>query len=97
MLRKCPHHEIPRWLQVNQFYDELNMPSRVIVYVPIRGSFFKKKKNDIEAYELLEVMAGNNTLWPSEGLQLAKRVARIDDLDVFTNFSTQVSLLTKQL
>ena len=95
LLRKCPYYDVPRWSQVNQFFDGLKMPSRVILDAPVGGSF--SKKSDIEASELLEDMASNSTLWPSEGLQPTKRVARILDLDVFTNLATQVSILTTQL
>ena len=48
LLRKCPHHEILRWLQVNQFYNGLNMSSQVILNASTRVSFLKK--SDIEAY-----------------------------------------------
>ena len=61
----------------------------------LEGSF--SKKNDIEAYELLEDMARNGTLWPSERLQPTKRVASVHNLDVFNNLAAQVSILTKQL
>ena len=53
------------------------------------------KNNDMKAYEILEDKISNSTLWPSERLQLTKKVARIYDLDVFTNMEAQVSLLTK--
>ena len=95
LLRKCPHHEIPRWLQVNQFYNGLNSMSRAILDASARGLFLKK--NEMEAYEILEDTTNNNTLWQSERLQPIKKVARIHDLDVFTNLAAQVSLLMKQL
>ena len=47
----------------------------------LKGHF--RIKNGIEAYELLEDMASNNTLWPSKRLQPAKKVACVHDLDVF--------------
>ena len=71
------------------------MSSRVILDALTGGSF--SKKNDIDAYELLEDMASNNTLRPSETLQPIKRLVGIHDLDVFNNPEAQVSLLTKQL
>ena len=66
---------------MNQFYNGLNNMSRVILDASVGGSF--SKKIAIEAYELLEDMASNNTLWPSERFQPAKRVACVHDLDVF--------------
>ena len=86
---------MPRWLQVNQFYNGLNKTSRVILNASVGGSF--SKKNYIDAYELLEDMVSNNILWLSERLQQAKRVAEVHYLDVFTNLATHVSLLTMQL
>ena len=64
LLRKCPHHEILRWLQVNQFYNRLNSMPRVILEASLGRPFFKK--NDIEAYEILEDKTSNSTLWLSE-------------------------------
>ena len=58
LLRKCPHHEILRWLQVNRFYNGFNNISRFILDSSVGGSF--SKKNDIEAYELLEVITRNS-------------------------------------
>ena len=58
LFRKCPNHERLRWLQVNQFYNGLNISSQVIVETSAEISF--SKKSDIEAYEILEDMASNN-------------------------------------
>ena len=71
------------------------MSSQVILDALEGGSF--SKKNDIDAFELLEDMTSNNTLGPSERLQPAKREVGVHDLDVFTNLAAQVSLFTKKL
>ena len=55
-----------------------------------------KKKED-EAYELLEDMATNNYLWPSERLTPLKKVAAIYKVDGLTKLTTQVALLTQQM
>ena len=44
LLRKYPHHEIPRWLQVNRFYNGLDNMSQVILDASSRGAIKKKKK-----------------------------------------------------
>ena len=69
--------------------------SRVILDALTRRSF--SKKNDMEAYEILEDTTSNSMLWLSERFQPIMKVVEIHDLDVFTNLEAQVSLLTKEL
>ena len=58
ILRRCPHHAIPEWLQIQIFYNGLNMVTRSMVDAATRGTFNNKSPD--EAYELLEVMANNH-------------------------------------
>ena len=94
-LRKCPHHGIPRWMQVHSFYDGLNNTSWTLLYTSVGGALMKKNEN--EAYKLLEGMITNNYLWPSERLSPPKKVAGIHGMDVLTNLAAQVALLTQQM
>ena len=55
------------------------------------------KENENEAYEILEDMASNNYLWPSERLPLPNKVVRINEVDVISKLSAQLTLLTQQL
>ena len=53
-------------------------------------------KNKVEAYQILENIALNDCQWPVERAA-PKKLAGVFDLDMFTNLSTQVSTLSKQL
>ena len=35
LLRRCPHHELPSWLQIQKFYNGLKNENRVMVDVTI--------------------------------------------------------------
>ena len=53
-------------------------------------------KNEVEAYQILENIALNNSQWPVERVA-PKKQGGVYDLDVFTNLAAQVSTLSKQL
>ena len=61
MLRKCPHHELPGWLQIQTFYNRLRLEHRAMVDVTVRESLMKKTPED--AYGLLDDMALNAFSW----------------------------------
>ncbi|XP_021831329.1 uncharacterized protein LOC110771347 [Prunus avium] len=63
LLRKCPHHELPTWIQVQTFYNGLSQTSRTLVDAAAGGALMAKTAT--EAFELLETMASNNYQWPS--------------------------------
>ena len=60
LLRKCPHHELPGWLQIQTFYNGLSIENRVIVYATAGGSLMRTPKY---AYGLLDDMALNAFRW----------------------------------
>ena len=53
-------------------------------------------KNEVETYEILENIALNDYQWPVERVA-PKKPTGVFDLDMFTNLSAQVSILSKQL
>ena len=57
LLRRCPHHRLPLWLQVQNFYTGLVATTRTLIDAASRGAFMSKTQD--EAYELLEEMAMN--------------------------------------
>ena len=57
LLRKCPHHELPGWLQIQTFYNGLRLEHRAMVDATARGSLMRRISED--AYGLLEDMALN--------------------------------------
>ncbi|KAL5549840.1 hypothetical protein UlMin_000016 [Ulmus minor] len=60
LLRKCPHHGLPLWMQVQTFYNGLLSNTQTMVDAASGGAFFNKTPED--GYELIEVMASNNFL-----------------------------------
>ncbi|XP_020423025.1 uncharacterized protein LOC109950012 [Prunus persica] len=63
LLRKCPHHELPTWIQVQTFYNGLSQTSRTLVDAAAGEALMAKTAT--EAFELLETMPSNNYQWPS--------------------------------
>ncbi|KAL5560543.1 hypothetical protein UlMin_036754 [Ulmus minor] len=80
MLRKCPHHGIPIWLQVSTFYNGLVSNYRAMIDAASGGCLMGKTPE--EAHELLEVMAENNNQWHSERV-IAKRPAQANYVSNF--------------
>ena len=64
LLRRCPHHELLVWLQVQIFYNGLNLMNRSMVDAAAGGSLMSKTQE--AAYDLLEELASNNYQWASE-------------------------------
>ena len=55
------------------------------------------KKNENEAYELLEDMAANLYMWSNERSTTPKKVIRIKKMDIIARLTIQVALLTQQM
>ena len=58
LLRRCPHHKLPTWLQVLTFYNGLNHVTRQMIDVVAKGALNRKTLKAIQ--ELFEEMALNN-------------------------------------
>ena len=78
-------------MQIHNSYYGLNAHIRTPIDASMGGALMKKTIN--EAYELLEDMATNSYQWPKERLA-SKKVARVVDIDLFSNLETQVSYST---
>ncbi|KAG9453456.1 hypothetical protein H6P81_006360 [Aristolochia fimbriata] len=57
LLRKCPNHGIPRWMQMEIFYHGITVSTRSLIDVAAGGTMNKKTPNEV--YELIEEMASN--------------------------------------
>jgi hypothetical protein len=58
LLRKCPHHDVPKWQVVQFFYDELTEPHRQMVDSSYGGTFMLNSEN--EAWTLFENLGENS-------------------------------------
>jgi len=57
LLRKCPHHAVPKWQVVQCFYDGLTEPHRQMVDAFCGGTFMMKNEN--EAWILFDNLSEN--------------------------------------
>ncbi|KAL5545044.1 hypothetical protein UlMin_008828 [Ulmus minor] len=94
LIRGCPQHGLPDWLQVQMFYNGLNGQTRTIVDVAIGGTLMSKIAEG--ATSLLEEMASNNYQWPTER-STATKVDGIHELEPLAALSAQVAYLSHQI
>ena len=94
LLRRCPHHGIPKWMQVHNFYNGMTGPTRNTVNACAGGCLMNKTED--EAYAMLEELANEECQWSNprrvEGRQQGKH-----EVDMITKLAAQVDILTKQL
>ncbi|CAL1389557.1 unnamed protein product [Linum trigynum] len=62
-LRKCPHHGVPLWLQMQTFYNGLNPETRQSIDAVAGGTIQNKTPPQVE--NLVEDMVMNNYQWYS--------------------------------
>lgn len=87
LLRRCPHHGLPIWLQVQTFYNGLSATTRTMIDAAAGGTLMGKTLE--EAYELLDEMASNNYQWSSDRMA-PKRVAGVHEINAFDVLASQV-------
>ncbi|KAG9444604.1 hypothetical protein H6P81_015944 [Aristolochia fimbriata] len=78
LLKKCPNHGIPRWMQMEIFYNGITVSTRSLIDVAAGGTMNKKTPNQV--YELIEEMASNMYQYPVER-RVRGRVAGIHNVD----------------
>ena len=47
LLRKCPHHSFPKWMQVNHFYNGLTSTIRTLLDISVRGILMRKSEENM--------------------------------------------------
>ena len=93
MLRRCPHHRLTRWMQVDTFYNGLRDATITVINASIGGALMKK--NTDQAYEILKDAVTNDNQWPRDRITQGKVVGGTYN-EVLINLVTHVSQLTKQ-
>ena len=58
LLRKCPHHQVPRWQLVQSFYDGLSDRNRQMIDSSCGGTFMLKSED--EAWRLFDTLTENS-------------------------------------
>ncbi|GKV24796.1 hypothetical protein SLEP1_g34363 [Rubroshorea leprosula] len=94
LLRKCPHHGLPIWLQVHTFYNGLFPNNRTMLDAAVGGSLMSKHAD--ESYNLIEEMASNSYQWGSERSHIKKN-ARIYGVDAFTALTAQIEFQSQEV
>ncbi|XP_015382977.2 uncharacterized protein LOC107175761 [Citrus sinensis] len=94
LLRKCPHHGLPVWLQVQTFCNGLRSNTKTIIDAAAGGTLMGKTPE--AAYELLEEMASNNYQWYSERL-ISKRAIEVHNVDVVTALYAHITAIRNKL
>ncbi|KAF7834764.1 uncharacterized protein G2W53_009623 [Senna tora] len=94
LLKKCPHHGLPKWLQVQTFYNGLSSEIRTSIDAAAGGALMSKPVD--AAYTLLETMSSNNHQWHSDR-HVHARVTGVQESDMFASLSSQIVVLTKEV
>ncbi|KAA3460524.1 retrotransposon gag protein [Gossypium australe] len=90
LLRRCPHHGFPLWLQVQTFYNSVNPSTRQLIDSATGGNL--NNRTPEAAYEFIEEMSLNNYQWTKP-----TKSAGVFNLDAVTMLSTQVEMMNKKL
>ena len=94
LLRCCPHHGLPVWLQVQTFYNGLNEPTKQNVDAAAGGSL--SNKTPTQAHDLIEEMATNNYQWHTVRGKVGRQ-SGVHQVDATTALAAQVELLTRKI
>ncbi|KAG8493789.1 hypothetical protein CXB51_011098 [Gossypium anomalum] len=94
LLRKCPHHGLPLWLQVQTFYNSVNPSTRQTINAAAGGTI--NNKTPEEASEFIEEMSLNNYQWQVMRTKPTK-TAGVYNINSVTMLSNQVELLSKKI
>ncbi|GKU88727.1 hypothetical protein SLEP1_g2957 [Rubroshorea leprosula] len=93
LLRQCPNHGLPVWLQMQTFYNGMTPPNRSIIDVAAGDNLMNKTEED--GYKLLDEMASNSYQWTND--RATKKGVGLRNVDAFTSLSAQISALNKKL
>ncbi|KAL0411765.1 UNVERIFIED_CONTAM: hypothetical protein Slati_3766200 [Sesamum latifolium] len=93
MLRKCPHHELPVWRQVQTFYNGVTLANRATIDSVAGGTIMKKLPS--EAFNIIDEIATNLYSYGQE--RTDKRAADIHSIDAVLALSAQMNALTHKV
>ncbi|KAL0329272.1 UNVERIFIED_CONTAM: hypothetical protein Sradi_4913900 [Sesamum radiatum] len=91
MLRRCPHHELPVWRQVQTFYNGITLSIEILAVV---ADIIMKKLLS----EAFNIVNGITTNLYSYGLERTdRRVTGVHSVDAITAFPNQMVALTQKV
>ena len=94
LCRRCPHHEVPRWMQIQYFYNVLDMSNAKLVDAIVGGALMRKTTD--ESFNLLDVMTINDYKHLKERTMMRK-TAGVPKVDAVKALTSQVVVLVKKL
>ncbi|KAK8954476.1 hypothetical protein KSP39_PZI002181 [Platanthera zijinensis] len=92
LLRRCPHHALPTWQQVQIFYNGINFQTRQMIDAAAGGTL--NNKTPEAAQELFEEMAMNAYQWNVPRARPSKPVG-LYEVDMTANLALQLERLSK--
>ncbi|GAV62969.1 hypothetical protein CFOL_v3_06491, partial [Cephalotus follicularis] len=99
LIRKCPHHAVPKWQLVQCFYDGLTTQNRQMVDASCGGTFMHK--NEDEAWKLFESLSENSlhhlsSRIESPAMEIQKK-GGIYEVSQFETIKAKVDILSQKL
>ena len=91
LLRKCTHHELPGWLQIQTIYNGLSLEHRAMVDATARRSLMRRTPED--TYRLLDDMALNAFSWNTD--RIARKPIGIHNISTQATLAAQVEALQR--
>src|SRR4051812_29325010 len=92
LLRKCPNHELPKWVQVQTFYNGSLPNTQEMIDAASGGSLNNKTLE--EAEELIETLASNHY---AKTRDRSRKQAGVYEVDQNTAFAAQMTAIQQQL
>ncbi|KAL0434355.1 UNVERIFIED_CONTAM: hypothetical protein Slati_2769800 [Sesamum latifolium] len=93
MLRKCPHHELLVWRQVQTFYNGITLANRATIDAAAGGTIMKKLPSEV--FNIIDKIATNLYSYGQE--RADKRTADIHSIDAVSALSAQMTTLTHKV
>ncbi|KAL0360929.1 UNVERIFIED_CONTAM: hypothetical protein Sradi_3777400 [Sesamum radiatum] len=87
MLRKCPHHELSVWRQVQTFYNGVTLANRATIDAATGGTIMKKLPS--EAFNIIDEITTNLYSYGQERVE--KRTTYIHSIDAISALSAQMN------
>ena len=64
MIKKVSHHGLPAWLEIQFFYNRLNLNTKMIIDAAAGGALMGKERD--EAYKLLKAVSYTHLTLPTK-------------------------------
>src|SRR5262249_12436324 len=94
LLRKCPHYRLPKWLQVQTFYNGLINGHKAMIDATTGGTL--NSKTPEITYELIDEVATDSYQWQIDR-STNKKQAGVHNVDAIIALVAQIELLNTKI